>query len=98
MKISVILVNTLLVSVATSMVGIIAFVGLIVPHILRMLLGSENRYLIIGSAFLGAIILSLADLIARFALRPAELPIGIVTSAVGVPVFIYLLRRRQYVF
>jgi len=46
----------------------------------------------------GAILLSVADLVARLALRPAELPIGIVTSAVGVPVFLYLLRRRQYVF
>ncbi len=91
-------INVVIVAVATAFTGVISFVGLIVPHILRMLLGSENRYLIIGSAFLGAIILSLADLIARFALRPAELPIGIVTSAVGVPVFIYLLRRRQYVF
>lgn len=91
-------INVVIVAVATAFTGVISFVGLIVPHILRMLLGSENRYLIIGSAFLGAIILSLADLIARFCLRPAELPIGIVTSAVGVPVFIYLLRRRQYVF
>jgi iron complex transport system permease protein len=63
-----------------------------------MMLGSDNRYLIIGSAFMGAIVISLADLIARFCLRPAELPIGIVTSAVGVPIFVYLLRRRQYVF
>ena len=91
-------VNVVIVAVATAFTGVISFVGLIVPHILRMLLGADNRNLIIGSAFMGAIILSLADLIARFSLRPAELPIGIVTSAVGVPVFIYLLRRRQYVF
>jgi len=91
-------VNVVIVAVATAFTGVISFVGLIVPHILRMLLGADNRNLIIGSALMGAIILSLADLIARFSLRPAELPIGIVTSAVGVPVFIYLLRRRQYVF
>jgi iron complex transport system permease protein len=91
-------INVVIVAVSTAFTGVISFVGLIVPHILRMLLGADNRYLIIGSAFMGAIILSLADLIARFVLRPAELPIGIVTSAVGVPVFIYLLRRRQYVF
>jgi len=91
-------INVVIVAVATAFTGVISFIGLIVPHILRMLLGADNRYLIIGSAFMGAIILSLADLIARFSLRPAELPIGIVTSAVGVPVFIYLLRRRQYVF
>ena len=91
-------INVVIVAVSTAFTGVISFVGLIVPHILRMLLGADNRYLIIGSAFMGAIILSIADLIARFSLRPAELPIGIVTSAVGVPVFIYLLRRRQYVF
>src|SRR5205823_14039933 len=57
-------INVVIVAVSTSFTGVISFVGLIVPHILRMLLGSENRHLIIGSAFLGAIILSLADLIA----------------------------------
>ncbi|HEV7701535.1 MAG TPA: iron ABC transporter permease [Pyrinomonadaceae bacterium] len=91
-------INVVIVAVATAFTGVISFVGLIVPHILRMMLGSDNRYLIIGSAFMGAIVISLADLIARFCLRPAELPIGIVTSAVGVPIFVYLLRRRQYVF
>ncbi|MBV8891663.1 MAG: iron ABC transporter permease, partial [Acidobacteria bacterium] len=91
-------VNVVIVAVATAFTGVISFVGLIVPHILRMMRGADNRFLIIGSAFLGAALLSLADLIARIVLRPAELPIGIVTSAVGVPVFLYLLRRRQYVF
>lgn len=91
-------VNVVIVAVATAFTGVISFVGLVVPHILRMTGGADNRYLIIGSALAGATLLSLADLIARLALRPAELPIGIVTSAVGVPVFLSLLRRRQYVF
>lgn len=91
-------INVVIVAVATAFTGVISFVGLIVPHILRMLRGAENRYLIIGSALLGATLLSLADLVARLALRPAELPIGIVTSAVGVPVFLSLLRRSRYVF
>jgi len=91
-------VNVVIVAVATAFTGVISFVGLIVPHILRMLGGADNRYLILGSALMGATLLSLADLVARLALRPAELPIGIVTSAVGVPIFIALLRRRQYVF
>jgi iron complex transport system permease protein len=91
-------VNVVVVAVATAFTGVISFVGLIVPHILRMLGGADNRYLIVGSALLGAALLSLADLVARLSLRPAELPIGIVTSAVGVPVFLSLLRRRQYVF
>jgi len=84
--------------VATSITGIISFVGLIVPHLLRLLKGSDNRFLLIGSVFLGAILLTAADIVARVLLRPAELPIGIVTSAVGAPVFIMLLRRRRYRF
>jgi iron complex transport system permease protein len=91
-------INVVIVAVATAFTGVISFVGLIVPHILRMMRGSDNRFLILGSALTGATLLSLADLIARLALRPAELPIGIVTSVVGVPVFLYLLRRRQYFF
>jgi len=91
-------INVVVVAVATAFTGVISFVGLIVPHILRMLGGADNRYLIVGSALLGATLLSLADLVARLSLRPAELPIGIVTSAVGVPIFIALLRRRRYVF
>jgi iron complex transport system permease protein len=91
-------INVVIVAVATAFTGVISFVGLIVPHILRMLGGADNRYLIVGSALMGATLLSLADLVARLSLRPAELPIGIVTSAVGVPIFLSLLRRRRYVF
>jgi iron complex transport system permease protein len=91
-------INVLMVAVATAFTGVISFVGLIVPHILRMVRGPDNRFLIIGSALLGGTLLSVADLIARVSLRPAELPIGIVTSVVGVPVFLSLLRRREYLF
>ena len=93
LKISVILINTLLVSIATSLVGIIAFVGLIVPHLLRLLKGSNNRYLIIGSALLGATVLLLTDTICRIIIAPAEMPIGIVTAFIGAPVFLWLLSR-----
>lgn len=98
LKLAVLTVNVAIVAVATAFTGVISFVGLIVPHILRMLRGADNRFLIPGSAILGAAILSLADLVARVALRPAELPIGVVTSVVGVPVFLALLRRRRYIF
>ncbi|MFY9820592.1 MAG: iron ABC transporter permease [Thermoanaerobaculia bacterium] len=91
-------INVGMVAVATAFTGVIGFVGLIVPHILRMIGGADNRYLIPASALLGGTLLSLADLVARVALRPAELPIGIVTSLVGVPVFLSLLRRGRYVF
>ena len=95
MKILVILVNTLLVSVATSIVGIIAFIGLIVPHLLRLLKGSDSRYLLIGSALLGAIILIATDMVCRIIIAPAEMPIGIVTAFVGAPVFLWLLARMK---
>lgn len=95
LKIGVILVNTLLVSVATSIVGIIAFVGLIVPHLLRLLKASDNRYLLIGSALLGAIVMIVTDMICRIVIAPAEMPIGIVTAFVGAPVFLWLLSRYK---
>lgn len=95
LKIAVVAVDVLLVAVATSLTGVIGFVGLIVPHVLRLLRGSENRYLIVGSALLGAAVLTLSDIAARLLLRPAELPIGILTSAVGAPVFVALLRGRR---
>jgi iron complex transport system permease protein len=98
LKIRVLLINVIMVAVATSFVGVISFVGLIVPHILRMLQGSNNRFLIIGSALLGGFILCLADFFARIIVSPAELPIGIITSLVGVPIFIYLLRKNTYLF
>jgi iron complex transport system permease protein len=98
LKWAVLTINVAMVAVATAFTGVIGFVGLIVPHILRIIHGADNRYLIAGSALLGATLLSVADLVARVSLRPAELPIGIVTSIVGVPVFLWLLRKRQYVF
>jgi iron complex transport system permease protein len=96
LKWMVLTINVLMVAVATAFTGVISFVGLVVPHILRMLRGPDNRFLILGSALLGGTLLSLADLVARVLLRPAELPIGIVTAVVGVPVFLSLLRSREY--
>lgn len=98
LKMSVLLINVIMVAVATAFVGVISFVGLIVPHLLRIVKGSDNRFLIINGGLMGGILLSAADLIARLVLIPAELPIGIVTSVVGVPVFIILLRSKNYYF
>lgn len=98
LKIQVLTINVIMVAVATAFVGVISFVGLIVPHLLRILIGSNNRYLLLNSALMGGLILALADFTARMLLRPAELPIGIVTSVVGVPIFIFLLRRKNYFF
>ena len=85
--------NTAMVSVATAFVGVISFVGLIVPHVMRLLLGSDNKKLLPASMLMGAILLSLADMGARLLLAPAEIPIGIITSLVGAPVFIILLKK-----
>lgn len=98
LKVSVLLINVIMIAVATAFVGVVSFIGLVVPHLLRMIKGSDNRFLIPASALLGAILLSVADIVARMLLRPAELPLGIVTSIVGVPVFIILLRRKNYFF
>jgi iron complex transport system permease protein len=79
-------------------IGIIGFVGLMVPHLMRLLLGPDNRMLLPASAFGGAILLLAADLIARTLLTPLELPLGIVTAMIGGPYFLWLLhytRRTQ---
>ena len=95
LKTRIIIINTLIVAIGTSVVGVIGFVGLIVPHLLRMIKGSDNRFLIIGSGLLGAIIMNVADVISRSVLAPAELPIGIVTSFVGAPIFIWILLHQK---
>ena len=98
LKLVILVLNVALVAVATAFTGVIAFVGLIVPHLLRMMRGSDNRYLVRGSLLAGGAMLGMADLAARLLVSPAELPIGIVTSMVGVPVFIALLRRNRFYF
>jgi len=77
-----------------SFVGPIGFVGLIVPHVLRMLLGSDNRLLVPASLVAGGIFLLLADTVARNVVAPAELSVGVITAFCGAPFFIYLLRTR----
>ena len=91
------LLNTAMVSVATAFVGVISFMGLIVPHVLRLLIGSDNKKLLPASMILGALLLVLADMCARLVLAPAEVPIGIITSLVGAPIFILLLKRFNMV-
>jgi iron complex transport system permease protein len=79
-------------SVAAS--GVIGFVGLVVPHVARMLWGADHRFLLPASVLMGATFVVLADAVARTVARPTELPIGVVTAFVGVPFFLWLLRRR----
>jgi iron complex transport system permease protein len=85
----------LLAAVAVAVSGVIGFVGLVVPHAVRLLWGSDHRLLIPCTALLGATFLVLADATARTAAAPDELPIGVITAFVGVPFFIVLLRRRN---
>ncbi|MFT6938063.1 MAG: iron complex transport system permease protein [Saprospiraceae bacterium] len=77
------------------MTGIIGFVGLIIPHFLRLIFGTDYRFLLKGSALLGAIFLIIADTLARTIIAPAELPIGILTALVGAPFFLWLLLQMQ---
>jgi iron complex transport system permease protein len=88
-------VATLLAALSVSAAGVIGFVGLIVPHAMRILIGPDHRYLFGYSALAGGVFLIFADLLARTLLFPTELPIGVITAAVGAPFFIYLLNRRS---
>jgi iron complex transport system permease protein len=89
---------SLLVGSVVSVSGIIGFVGLIIPHICRMMFGLDNRLVVPASFFVGASFLIITDTIARTVISPAELPVGAITALFGAPVFIYLLRKRFKVF
>ncbi len=83
------------VGAAVAAAGLIGFIGLVVPHLMRLVVGPDHRLLLPASALAGASLLLLADLVARLALAPAELPIGIVTALIGAPFFLYLLVRGR---
>ncbi len=89
--------NTAMISVATAFVGVISFMGLIVPHVMRLVVGSDHKKLLPASMLAGAILLTMADMGARLLLAPAEVPIGIITSLVGAPVFVILLKRTRII-
>ena len=80
---------------AVAFSGLIGFIGLMVPHIMRLLVGPDHRRLLPASALFGALLLLAADTVARTAMAPAEIPVGIITAAVGGPFFLYLLRARK---
>ena len=73
----------------------IGFIGLVTPHLIRLFIGPNHRYLIPGSAILGAILLVLSDLISKTIISPAQLPIGVVTSAIGAPFFVWLILSQK---
>lgn len=86
---------TLITSAAVSFVGTIGFVGIIIPHAVRLLWGADHRFLLPLSVLTGAIFMILTDLLARTVLAPTEIPIGVITAICGAPFFLYLLRRRK---
>ena len=87
--------SSLLAGSAVSIVGLLGFVGLIVPHIVRLFVGSDYRYLFPGSILLGSGLLILCDTLARTMFAPIEIPVGIIMSVLGGPFFLHLLRRRE---
>ncbi|MFD8067851.1 FecCD family ABC transporter permease [Streptomyces parvulus] len=95
LRIVLVLVIALLTAAAVSVAGVIGFVGLVVPHLLRMAAGPGHRFLIPGSALLGGLVLLAADLAARTVAAPAELPLGVLTALLGSPFFFWLLRRTR---
>lgn len=92
------LVSALLVGFVVYKAGLIGFVGLLIPHVVRMVFGTDHKKLIPLSALLGAIFLIWADVLCRVVLPGNELPIGVLTSLVGAPVFVYLMARKKYGF
>jgi iron complex transport system permease protein len=95
MRIVLILLVALLTAAAVAVSGVVGFIGLVIPHLLRMAAGPGHRFLIGGSALGGALILVLADLTTRTIAAPAELPLGVLTALIGSPFFFWLLRRTR---
>lgn len=95
LRLTALVLSTLLASSTIAFTGIIGFIGLVAPHISRMIIGTDNRFLLPCSCLIGAILLLLSDTVARTVLSPVEIPVGIITSLLGAPFFIYLLLRKQ---
>ena len=87
------LLSALLTAIAVTTAGTIGFIGLVVPHLIRLISGSDHRTLIPGAALAGGILLVIADLIARSIIAPRQLPVGAITAIIGVPLFLFLLGR-----
>jgi iron complex transport system permease protein len=92
---TVVLLTALGVGASVAVAGVIGFVGLVVPHLVRALLGPDHRRLLLASALVGAALLSMADVLARTLVAPAELPVGVVTAAIGAPLFLWQLARER---
>lgn len=93
LKFRVIISSAIVVGISVSLSGMIGFVGLVVPHLMRLLGGVNHNYLLPASALFGATIMIVADLLSRTLIQPAELPVGLLTSAIGAPFFLWLIFR-----
>ena len=89
------LLSALLIGTAVAVSGIIAFIGLVVPHMIRLLIGADHRGLILGSALGGACLLLFADTLARTVVAPTEIPVGLFTSLIGGPYFLWLILKHK---
>ncbi|MBT2560147.1 iron ABC transporter permease [Pedobacter sp. ISL-68] len=94
-KACVVLLATMAVGASVAVSGIIGFVGLLVPHTIRLLAGADHRFVLPASALFGALVLTLADMLSRILAQPIELPIGVITALLGTPLFLYILIRDK---
>lgn len=94
-KRNVVILSTLAVGASVAVSGIIGFVGLLVPHTIRLLIGVDNKYVLPTSALMGALMLTLADMLCRTIIAPIELPIGVITALLGTPLFLYILIKDK---
>lgn len=94
-KILVVVFSTMAVGASVAVSGIIGFIGLLIPHMTRLLGGVDHRFVLPVSALMGALVLTIADMISRLIVQPIELPIGVVTALMGTPIFLYILIRDK---
>lgn len=94
-KRNIVILSTMAVGASVAVSGIIGFVGLLIPHTIRLLIGVDNRHVLPASALFGALILTLADMLCRTIIAPIELPIGVVTALMGTPLFLYILIKDK---
>jgi len=95
LRIRIFVIGSIIIATVVSFTGLIGFVGLIIPHIARLLVGPDHRIMLPVAAFLGGAFLILCDVLARTLMSPTEIPIGAITAIIGAPLFIYLLRRKN---
>jgi len=94
-KRNVVILATMAVGAAVAVSGIIGFIGLLVPHTIRLVIGVDNKHVLPASALFGALMLTISDMICRIIIAPIELPIGVITALMGTPLFLYILVKDK---